>query len=66
MPRRKRPQPATASMFTSGEDLPLFTGEAPRIKWSEFREEEYIKQESLFDLRPRFGEEEPSYQPKPE
>jgi hypothetical protein len=67
MPRRKRQQPATATMFPAGDDLPIFTGEAPRLaRYAEFKEEEYIKQESLFDLRPRFGKEEPSYTPNQE
>jgi hypothetical protein len=63
MPRRKRQQPATASIFTSGEDLPLFTGAAPRANWRPFIAQEYVKQETLFNLVPRFGEDEPSYQP---
>jgi hypothetical protein len=64
---RKRTAPPPPSMFQAGEDLPLFTGEAPRAPWrGEFKPRDYTRQESLFDIRPRIGQSDPTYTPNEE
>jgi len=64
---RKRTAPPPPSMFQSGEDLPLFTGEAPRpAKCGEFKPRDYQRQPALFDIRPRIGQTDPTYTPNEE
>jgi hypothetical protein len=38
------------------EDLPLFSGTAPRVKGERFDPKPEVKQESFFDMRPQFND----------
>jgi hypothetical protein len=39
------------------EDLPLFSGTAPRVKGERFDPKPEVKQEAFFDMRPQFNDE---------
>jgi hypothetical protein len=54
MHRALKQTPRQAVMFAQGEDLPLFTGQAPTAVERSFNPQDVWKQPSLIDLRPTF------------
>lgn len=57
---------STSLMFTEGEDLPIFTGQAPFADITRFDPQEVVTLISMFDMRPQFGTNtEPTYAIKP-
>ena len=64
-PKKVKKNETQTSMFSAGEDTPIFSQTPQNTDTETYTPTEQIRQETMFDMRPQFGTKEPSLAPNP-